>query len=327
MTQQFRAQYQGVASDGTIASFRLPAGSDTLELYTSEHGSLTLDLNHRRGVRKPRRGGDGEYSRADLIEVSVNALRLNGVAGLRVEHMKESTRLWGTHHPRVWRGRYNPRNLLSHTCPVDPEVTYGDVYTRSAVAAGSLFSDFEETYRYVEPATSNLGTHSSRYRELLILACTEVETALKGILRANIPVAKQKESYSTKDYVKLCDPMLLRDWEVELDDYPGIPRSRPFATWEAAKPTTSLQWYDAYNGVKHDREQEFERANLRNVIDALAAVFILQCAQWGPENYAPVVGNRASPFRVTDGPKWSAGDLYVPNPADPHAWAAEYMLP
>ena len=87
----------------------------------------------------------------------------------------------------------------------------------------------------------------------------------------------------------------------------------PFASWNSANSTASLPWYDAYNAAKHDRENSRARANLRAVIDAVAASFILLAAQFGEE--APevrVVLDHMSGFELVREPTWDARQLYFP---------------
>jgi len=45
----------------------------------------------------------------------------------------------------------------------------------------------------------------------------------------------------------------------------------PLQDWGAAHP--QLDWYRAYNDVKHNRAGQFPKASFRNVRDAIAAIF------------------------------------------------------
>ena len=90
----------------------------------------------------------------------------------------------------------------------------------------------------------------------------------RGILVAN---GCRKSSFTTNDYVKLANILLLRDYSVSFHRYPDMPPFAPFADWDEAKPSQSLRWYVAYHSVKHDREGEFERATLAHGFEAVAA--------------------------------------------------------
>jgi hypothetical protein len=77
-------------------------------------------------------------------------------------------------------------------------------------------------------------------------------------------------------------------------------------------PTASLSWYDAYNAVKHDRESNFHRSTLENVLNACAALHILQVAQWGPNLFDLLESHRYSIFEVADYPDVPINEVYVP---------------
>lgn len=52
----------------------------------------------------------------------------------------------------------------------------------------------------------------------------------------------------------------------------------PLIDW---KETKRPIWYSEYNHVKHARVAEFNKAKLKNVLDAVAAVYILLYARYG----------------------------------------------
>jgi hypothetical protein len=121
--------------------------------------------------------------------------------------------------------------------------------------------------------------------------------------------------------------MRLAEWEVRLRDYPGVPALAPFAGWVAARPTDSLSWYDAYNATKHDRESQFARATLDAAVRSVAALFVLQCAQWGPEVFSLFFQNRTSPFVISRLPQWAPGEFYVPELGRPPQWTPRLYFP
>ena len=87
----------------------------------------------------------------------------------------------------------------------------------------------------------------------------------------------------------------------------------PFAQWSDVAPTKSLAWYDAYNAVKHHREAEFSKATLEVLLDAVAALHIMQVAQWGPEVFSLLHENRFSPFTAVVAPVISPAEVYMPS--------------
>ena len=153
-----------------------------------------------------------------------------------------------------------------------------DVMKQSAVAVQVLCDRLEHLFRVVEPVVANLQTYGHEIRSLLLLACMEVEAALSAVLRAN---SYPGTRWSTRDYVKLINPMRLDAYEFRLAFYPNIPPIAPFSTWSNPQPTQSLPWYHAYNQTKHDRESHFLDATLKNAIAAVCGAAALFYAQFG----------------------------------------------
>ena len=116
-------------------------------------------------------------------------------------------------------------------------------------------------------------------RELLLLAATEAEASWAAILKANR--YPPKDRLNTTDYVKLLDPMLLDSYTLSLASYPDFPAFAPLKGWDPKRPTQSLDWYDAYNATKHNREEHLDVATLERVIHAVGATVVMFFAQFG----------------------------------------------
>lgn len=144
-----------------------------------------------------------------------------------------------------------------------------------------LIEKLDEVLLYIEPSPTGLGTYSHKCRELLILACTEVENLWAQYMRiANAaPVGR---TFTTNDYVKLLFPLHLHEYIISCKLISNTYSVNPFGQWSTTNPTQSLPWYNAYNKTKHDREQYFSEATLENCIHAIAAVIVLFCVRHGP---------------------------------------------
>lgn len=218
----------------------------------------------------------------------------------------------GQRHPRIWRGDLptGPNEPLESSSPPH-DGPDGRAFLSTGTAAASLFRSLERVFHSIHPTRASSWTYGQELRQLLILACTEVESAWKGILRAN---GYPGDRLDTKDYVKLRDPLKLPAWTLRLTFYPEYPTLRPFDGWESDRPTKSLPWYDAYNTVKHDGEDKLTQATLANLISACAALLILAVAQFG---YEPWLDTLPGPFAqglftLAEGPSWDAGERYFP---------------
>ena len=160
----------------------------------------------------------------------------------------------------------------------------------------------------IQPEQANLGAYGHEIRNLLILACTEVEACWRGILVAN---GFSKDRATTNDYVRLASVMRLADYAVSFPAFPWLAAARPFADWDARDPTATLPWYAAYHGVKHNREGEFYRASLENAFAAMSACAIMLAAQF-TGNW--MFGSRtelAAFFRLDQIPEWDIEQSYV----------------
>lgn len=144
-----------------------------------------------------------------------------------------------------------------------------------------LLEKLDDLLLYVEPDTVSLGTYSHKIRELLILACTEVENfwSYFMVLSATAPSGR---NYTTQDYIKLKDKLFLQEFQFTLRSYVSLPVIRPFLNWNTASPTASLIWYDAYNKTKHDRANHFSAATLSNALSAVIAALILYIVRFSP---------------------------------------------
>jgi hypothetical protein len=163
-------------------------------------------------------------------------------------------------------------------------------------------------FQVVEPTHTHDSVFGHELRQLLILACTEVESSWRAVLSANAyPPGSGR--WSTNDYVKLLRPMRLDKYVVTLASHPGYGEIAPFYGWLTTDPTHSLGWYDAYNLTKHNREEELHRATLRAVIEAMAAVHVMTVAQFG---FDEVERAHFHPdeFNFERSPRWTA-DAYI----------------
>lgn len=144
-----------------------------------------------------------------------------------------------------------------------------------------LVERLDELLLYIEPDGNGLQAYSHKTRELLILACTEVENTWKHYMRLARATPAARD-FTTKDYVRLLGPLFLSEFEISLKPYGSVPPMRPFLGWDPAAPTKSLPWYDGYNKTKHDRGTYFGEATLHNCLMAIAANIALFCVRFSP---------------------------------------------
>jgi hypothetical protein len=218
----------------------------------------------------------------------------------------KTERIPGEFHPRM------QRELMPHlSAPPPMTEMYAAACASAVTAARSLFVRADEVFRFIEPDRENIKTFGHELRHLLILACTEVESGLKAVLEAN-RAQPLRRRYEMRDYLRLVGPMRLAEWRLQLLGFPGAPPLEPFLGCTATRPPS---WWSDYNAVKHDRERELPRATLKNVLEALAGVYVVVAAQFGvgAVHFRGGVPLDMALALAEDGwPRWALSELYVP---------------
>jgi hypothetical protein len=169
----------------------------------------------------------------------------------------------------------------------------------------------------VHPMPETLGVFGHDIRNLLIIACTEVEAHWRGVLASN---GVAQERYTTNDYMSLRAAMRLDEYAITFPAFPWLEPMSPFKNWgTTGRPTRDLVWYDDYNEVKHARETQFSRATLRSAFEAVSACMIMMVAQFGVEKG---LGRGSEPrafFHLSSVPSWPPAEVYIyPYGAEPN---------
>jgi len=161
-----------------------------------------------------------------------------------------------------------------------------------------------DIFRYVSCHERNFDTYSVILESLLIDTCSFFDSLCQTLVRekstagyafkreSQVPDFKQKVSGSAEfnfgDFRKLLEgEFALSTKQVNLNTYEDALYSNPlhyrpdavsgylvtpFKEWGAGN---SSPWWKAFTDLKHDRMSNFREAKLRNVIQSLAAVFII----------------------------------------------------
>jgi hypothetical protein len=147
-------------------------------------------------------------------------------------------------------------------------------YLSSALGSFRLLvKDYAVLLEYVYPSDSNAHVYSHRSFELLLRACTEFESLAKhaALKRDLVPAHGQPH---IGDLSVIYDHLDLAGTEVGVLSWePDTLFLTPLAGWRSTPHT--LNWYRAYNSVKHNRSTNFPEATLQNVTLAVSACFLL----------------------------------------------------
>ena len=220
------------------------------------------------------------------------------------------------HEARLQPGQYYPRIAR----PIDehpheaPGWSPGARHEADVIAIALsqlivLTTQLERICQTVHPTNKTFETFGHDIRNLLILACTEVEAHWRGVLTAN---GVRGDRYTTSEYVWLVPAMKLNNYSVRFPSYPWLEAIQPYKDWgSTGKPTKELKSYGAYNAVKHNRETEFERATLLHVFEAISACYIMMAAQYGSDAGIRHRSELSSFFQLSAVPDWSPPDVYI----------------
>lgn len=209
----------------------------------------------------------------------------------------------GQFYPRIARPSVKyPKEFPGNNPEIHELMYLAEMYNAQLIA---LKEQLERIFRVVVPTPSTMSAFGHEIRNVLILACTEVESQWKGVLVANGVTAR-----NTHDYVKLAAVLQLRAYEIALPHYPWVDPVKPFEKWViSSTPSKDLPWYHAYNGVKHDREMNFPLATLENALLAICACYAMMCATFGNPNIWARDELRSF-FRLSGKPSWPLSECY-----------------
>ncbi|MEZ5675932.1 MAG: hypothetical protein R3D81_12130 [Thalassovita sp.] len=153
----------------------------------------------------------------------------------------------------------------------------------------SIQAELERLFDYIEPSDECATAYSYKIHALLVRACIEVEANFKAILLAN--KYSHSRNLNMKHYGRVDKTHHLSSYEVRLPIWnPSTKIFFPFGVWRSERDNEApnrpvLPWYKAYNDSKHDRHEKFKKANLENLVDAVAGLLVLITAQFGSQSF------------------------------------------
>ena len=134
----------------------------------------------------------------------------------------------------------------------------------------TLDADLDLTSRYVEICKDNFKTYSIEYVRILLAAGSEIDVVAK-LLCKKIDSSREAENINHYREIITAKYPHFHEMEVVLPLYP----IDPLIPWSAWKGTVNPEWWKSYNDVKHKRHLNFRKANLENVLNAVAGLFVM----------------------------------------------------
>lgn len=134
--------------------------------------------------------------------------------------------------------------------------------------------DLGDNHLYTIGSITDLGNSecfSNEFIKHYQAICSEVDVILKSICKEIniVSVANNMEQY-TNEILSVWSGIVGQ--KVKLGDV----ELQPFLNWSASPSYQSPDWWTPYNKVKHERLANYKKANLKNTLNALSALYILE---------------------------------------------------
>lgn len=132
----------------------------------------------------------------------------------------------------------------------------------------ALEQDLAKVSRFIEFSEANFDTYSIELAHLLLAASSEVDVVLKALCNLKNPEIDHKNINQYRSTVKEHLPNMVAEkcfiyrYGLELE---------PWSNWVGDE---NPMWWRSYNKVKHQRNDHFDKANLKNTLNALAALSV-----------------------------------------------------
>ena len=137
----------------------------------------------------------------------------------------------------------------------------------------------EDTRRFVAASDENKNTYSDEFAKIILLSCSEIDSILKIICKLK-GVEKKDSEYNMKVYVQvLSEVKNIREmaYSPDLSTYINEKSliAYPFKEMDNYKKYGGLEWWSAYQALKHNRLESATVGNLYNAVSSVVAHYIL----------------------------------------------------
>lgn len=134
----------------------------------------------------------------------------------------------------------------------------------------SAEDDLEKISRYIEFSEENFQTYSIEIARLYLNTCSEIDVLCKMLCEKINPNEKRNNILDYQCIILNTHPNIHE--EIVLINRFGL-ELNPWKNWNAdAKPP---YWWTSHNKVKHERNNHYQEANLKNLLNAISGLFIL----------------------------------------------------
>ena len=133
----------------------------------------------------------------------------------------------------------------------------------------ALEADVNKLSRYVEFTERNYSTYSIEMVRLYLSICSEVDVVLKDLCKE---ISSDFNTKNITDYRQI-----ISDELKDFNNQEAICHrfGLSFTPWKSWNKNNSPEWWSSHNKVKHQRNEFYNKANLENVLQSLAALYLV----------------------------------------------------
>lgn len=133
----------------------------------------------------------------------------------------------------------------------------------------AIEEDLARCARYVEFAPSNFGTYSLEFARIIVAAASEFDVIAKRLCHLI-------DSSAGPTKINEYRPVIVGRYPRFLEFTVDVPRHhielQPWSSW--TEDQSPDWWSKSYNKIKHQRDEHFAAANLKNALNATAGLLI-----------------------------------------------------
>jgi hypothetical protein len=166
----------------------------------------------------------------------------------------------------------------------------------------ALEEDLSRLSRYLELTQDNFKAYSLELARILFAAASEVDVVAKRLCER---IEGAADADSINKYRSAIAPAY-PEFATATVSLPKFGLS--LTPWEQWGKDQNPVWWTAYNKVKHHRHTDFEKANLKNALNAVAGLFVLLLFFY--ENEAAAGGLAPDPTLFRAGPPFTVDRFF-----------------
>ncbi len=134
----------------------------------------------------------------------------------------------------------------------------------------SLEKDLEVLSRYIEFVEANFDCYSLEIARILFSAASEADVIAKQLCSQIDSNSSASNINQYREVIRAAYPSF-QNFKITIPRF-GLELT-PWSNWN--EPLGVPDWWTAYNKVKHHRNTDYHRGNLKNCLNAAAGLFVI----------------------------------------------------